>query len=123
MRRLGLLLLFALLAGCGASTGTITGTVRYQGANVAAGTVAFVVAGKSYRGDLKDGAYRVAGVPPGEARVTVVRLDPAQPDPYEALTKARKEMLSKKLDDPRDVNPSVVTDTARLEAQRKKRHL
>lgn len=112
-----------MLAGCGARTGTLSGTVRYQGDKVASGTVAFVVAGKSYRGEIKDGAYTVAGVPPGEARVTVVRIDPSQPDPYEALTKARKQMLAKKLDDPRDVDAAVVTDTTKLEAQRKKRHL
>jgi hypothetical protein len=33
------------------------------------------------------------------------------------------EMLARKLGDPRDVDPDVVTDTQQLEALRKKRHL
>jgi hypothetical protein len=121
MRRLLVLLL--LVVGCGPHTGTVSGSVTFNGATVSDGTVSFITAGKVFSTEIRDGKYEVAGVPPGPAKVTVVRLDANQPDPYEALNKVRKEMVLKKVADPKQIDPKIVTDPAQLEALARKQHL
>jgi hypothetical protein len=112
-----------LVAGCGATTGSVSGTVTMDGVKVPSGTVSFVSPGKVCQAEIRDGRYEVEGVPVGPAVVTVVRLDPNQPDPYDALNKVRKEMTARKVADPKQIDPKVVTDAAELDAHAKKRHL
>jgi len=78
--RLGLVLpVLALLVGCGGK-GTVSGTVTYKpkGKNVTGGTVMVMSQnGTAHYGPINpDGTYRVEGVPPGSARVTVSSPDP-----------------------------------------------
>jgi hypothetical protein len=112
-----------LVAGCGATEGSLSGTVMIDGAKVPSGTVSFVSAGKVCQAEIRDGRYVVEGVPVGPAIVTVVRLDPNQPDPYDALNKVRKEMTERKVTDPKQIDPKVVTDAAELDSLAKKRYL
>lgn len=61
-------------AGCGASTGTITGKVTFKNTPLKGGTVSFVSADKqtSKSGPIQeDGSYTVEKVPPGEAIICV----------------------------------------------------
>lgn len=114
-------LLFA--AGCSPGTASVSGTVTFKGEVVSSGTVSFFSGGKQVDGDIQDGRYEVIGVPLGEARITVLRLDPQRPDPYETLNLARKRMLETKSADLKAVDPNVVTDPVQLEALQKQRHL
>src|SRR4051794_2407773 len=118
MQKLAGLLL--LLAGCGPATGHVVGTVTYRGAVLPSGTVSFFTASAVVQGEIADGRYDVAGVPTGEARVTIVRLDPAQPDPNQALNDARKKVVQGQATDPREVDPKVVVDAGRLAELNKK---
>ena len=63
------------------------------------------------------------GVPVGEAKITVVRLDPAQPDPYEAVHQARRQLAESKDADPKKITSGVVTDPVKLLELQKRRHL
>ena len=117
------LLWLLVVSGCGPSTGAISGTVTFKGAEVPSGTVSFFADGKLYETEIDNGVYRISGVPPGAAKIAVLRLDPNQPDPYVALNKARTEMLARKAAHPREIDPSVVTDPAQLEFLQRKRHL
>ncbi len=60
-------------AGCGASSGTVTGKVTYQGKVVPGGTVSIIPAkGGFVSGDIQeDGSYTISKVPVGSAKVTV----------------------------------------------------
>ena len=60
-------------AGCGSSTGKISGKVYYQNTLVTGGTVSFVSADKSSQmAEIKeDGSYTVPRVPVGEATICV----------------------------------------------------
>jgi hypothetical protein len=115
--------LLALAAGCGPSTGTISGTVTFKGEPVPSGTVSFLSAGKIAEGEIHDGLYEVARVPVGDARITVVRLDPKRPDPYEALNRARQRMIETGATDLKTIDPNIVTDAVQLDALQKQRHL
>jgi hypothetical protein len=70
-------LLVALAAtGCsekGGSTGTVSGTVTYNGQPVPVGTISFLAEdGRSMTGELKsDGTYKVDKVPTGKNKVAV----------------------------------------------------
>jgi hypothetical protein len=68
-------LLLVLLAGCthGPTVARVSGTVKYRGAPVSAGTIAFhPAAGGYYFVSLEpDGTYAVPDVPVGEAAVTI----------------------------------------------------
>jgi hypothetical protein len=68
----------AAIAGCGGSTGTITGKVSVQGKAVKAGTVIVIGEdGTTVRARIKpDGSYR-ASLPPGLARIAVDLGGPA----------------------------------------------
>jgi hypothetical protein len=66
---LGLALL-APLAGCGPSTGTVTGKVTYQNEPVAAARVNVGPVASDLTGN--DGTYKITGVPVGEVEVTVL---------------------------------------------------
>jgi hypothetical protein len=76
------LLLAGLLAlavcGCGKKTGTISGVVTYQGKPLPGGYVNFNVLGPDGKvqvsksvGIEDNGSYTIAGVPTGEAKITV----------------------------------------------------
>jgi hypothetical protein len=112
-----------LVCGCGPSTGTISGTVTFKDAEVPSGTVSFFTGGKLFETEIDHGVYRISGIPPGEARIAVIRLDPNQPDPNDALNKARTQMLERKAAHPKDIDPAVVTDPVQLELLQQKRHL
>jgi hypothetical protein len=117
------LLWLFLVSGCGPSTGAISGTVTFNDAEVPSGTVSFFVDGKPYETEIADGAYQISDVPTGEAKIAVIRLDPNQPDPYDALNRARTLMLERKAAHPREIDPTVVTDPVQLEVMQRKRHL
>jgi hypothetical protein len=114
-------LLFA--AGCGPGTAAVSGTVAFKGEPVPSGTVTFFSGGKQIDGQIQAGHYEAIGVPLGKARITVIRLDPRRPDPYESLNRARQRMLETKAADLKAVDPNVVTDPVQLDALQKQRHL
>jgi hypothetical protein len=72
LRRGWLVLLLLLSAGC-SSKGTISGKITYQGKPLAAGTVTFVQeqGGGSFGGTIRNGEYKVEGVPPGPVKIAV----------------------------------------------------
>ena len=90
---------FALLAvaGCGARTGDVTGTVTYQGKTVASGTV--IIAGSDdlpYYGVLKeDGSFVVSKVPLGLARIAVVSPGPDDGKNVGSILQMTKKGLAK----------------------------
>ena len=62
-----------LVAGCGGSTGNVSGKVTYKGAALKGGTIGFVdssgrVMGAALEGD---GTYKIKNLPTGEYKVTV----------------------------------------------------
>jgi hypothetical protein len=63
------------VAGCGGSTGTVTGSVTYQGRPLKGGTVMFTPAGGGTSPVAviinEDGSYTAEKVPVGEATITV----------------------------------------------------
>jgi hypothetical protein len=75
------------------------------------------------RGEIHDGAYEINGLPMGESRIAVVRLDPDQPDPLDPLHSARQQMAEGNAASPRQTDSGVVTDPRQLSALQKKRHL
>jgi hypothetical protein len=119
------LVVLVLVAGCGSGTvmGTVSGTVTFKGEKVPSGTVTFVFPDKVVQAEIQAGWYEVKGVPQGEAIVTVSRLDPKVPDPYEAFNKVRMQMKEKKVNNPKEIDPKIVTDPVEMEAIQKKRHL
>lgn len=59
-------------AGCGPSTGSVSGNVTFEGAGIPMGNITFVPPkGDSVPGTIQDGKYYVENVPLGEATVTV----------------------------------------------------
>ena len=61
----------AILAGCG-RTGSVTGTVTLDGVPLKDGRIAFVTEDdKDYTSGIKDGAYKVEGVPPGPVTIVI----------------------------------------------------
>lgn len=121
--RLLCLLCLVLASGCGSGAGSISGTVTFKATKVPSGTVTFFAGGKVFEAAIENGVYHIDGIPPGEAKVAVIRLDPKQPDPYDALNKARTQMIEKKAAHPRDIDPTVATDPAQLELLQRKRFL
>jgi hypothetical protein len=117
------LLSLILASGCAPGTGSVSGTVTYKGERVPSGTVSFLSGGKVLEAEIRDGAYEISGLPLGESRIAVVRLDPDQPDPAEALHGARQRMAEGKVADPKQIDPGVVTDPLQQNALQKKRHL
>jgi hypothetical protein len=58
--------------GCGRGKSTVSGTVTLDGKPLSAGQIVFIPQGApAVSGEIKDGQYSVAGVPNGEATVTV----------------------------------------------------
>lgn len=68
----------AALAGCGAGTGELTGTVTYNSKPVRTGTVSVMADDGSLKSGTinDDGTYTVAGVPTGPVKVGVSSPDP-----------------------------------------------
>lgn len=84
-RRTGLIgasLACLVAAGCGSSTGGVTGKVSYKGKSVVSGSVVLIASdGMPRYGDIQpDGSYRFNGVPTGEAKLGVNSPNPV-PDP------------------------------------------
>jgi hypothetical protein len=71
--------LIAGVGGCG-KTARVTGKVSYQGRDVVYGSVVFLGAdNKAHSGVIgPDGTYTVEGVPPGEAKISVLSRDPSK---------------------------------------------
>ena len=66
-----------LLAGCGASTATVSGEVTYDGQPVGDGYITFTPAdgkGNDAGGPISGGRYTVTGLPPGPKVVQVVAV-------------------------------------------------
>ena len=122
LRRFHGMWFIGLLAACGCNpdTGSISGTVMYKGKEVPSGTVSFFTQGKVFETDIQEGNYQIKAVPLGEARIIVIRLDPALPDPREPLNQARKRSADNQIS---QMDPAIVSDPIRLEALQKKRHL
>lgn len=108
-----------IVLGCESGTGSVTGIVRYRGEKVPSGTISFLSQGKVAEAEIKEGRYRVKGVPVGEARITVVRLDPTQPDPLETVKNARKQESEIKTCN----GPAPLPTPSQVEALQLKRHL
>lgn len=121
--RLVSLVCLVSLSGCGPRLADVHGTVTFKGERLSSGTVCFVVGDKVYERDIHEGAYQLTGISPGLAQVTVVRLDPSQPDPYVKLGQVRRHMIEKQSSDPKALDPDVVTDPLKLRALQKKQHL
>jgi len=71
-----------VLSGCGGSSsktgGTVKGKVTLDGTPVSGGVVAFTSGRSTLKGGIeKDGTYKVANIPPGEAKVAVISSAPA----------------------------------------------
>jgi hypothetical protein len=65
-------LLYVTAVGCGPGKSTVTGKVTLDGKPLSAGTIVFIPArGPAVSAEVKGGQYSVAGVPNGEAKVTV----------------------------------------------------
>jgi hypothetical protein len=71
-------LLLVLAAGCGPSSGTISGKVTYKGKQLPCGTVTFLGPGERMASGLiaTDGTYLIPKVPVGPVTVTVVTHPP-----------------------------------------------
>jgi hypothetical protein len=69
-----------LATGCSESTGTVTGTVTFNGEPLQAGKVTFFhpsKPGRNVMADIQpDGTYRILACPAGESKVTVQPLPP-----------------------------------------------
>jgi hypothetical protein len=67
------LVLCLLVPGCGASTGTVTGKVSYQGETLGGGTVVFYAPGKATvtASIGPDGTYTISNIPSGTVRIAV----------------------------------------------------
>lgn len=63
-----------LLAGCGASTGDVSGEIKYGGKPLAGATVTFYDANNKAISDIvaADGKYNVKGLATGTAKIAVV---------------------------------------------------
>ena len=114
------MLVLLLPCGCESGAGSVSGTMMYQGATVPSGTVSFFIQGKVFEAEIQDGRYQITGVPPGEASVTVIRLDPDQPDPLDAIKQARKNSAENKTT---SADPTGISDPRQLDLLQKNRHL
>jgi hypothetical protein len=95
-----LLLLGLAVLGCGRSTATVSGHVRYQGSPLPAGTVTFY--GPNYQlsqaSIQTDGSYTATKVPLGAVKVAVTTPQPMSKNVEKALQKWKKGWV------PPDVN-------------------
>jgi hypothetical protein len=74
------LLILALLVGCGKASGTITGTVTFKGEPVQNGTIAAMSkSGQVVSSSIKDGTFKLDEVPLGESRVAIQSSPPPPP--------------------------------------------
>jgi hypothetical protein len=69
-------------AGCGASTGTVSGKVTYQGETLGGGSVLFVSPGKKTVSAPigPDGTYTIVGIPAGPVQIAVETKSAMPPD-------------------------------------------
>jgi hypothetical protein len=96
-------------AGCGKPTATVSGTVKYKGQLIPAGTIKFIgknEEGKEVlkQGKITNGSFSVAGVPPGKVKVGVspppnigASLAPAW---MEGMSEQAKAAVRQKFNDP-----------------------
>ena len=67
------------IAGCGSTTGTVSGTVKYKGTPLATGRIVLQrIEGRSdvYEGPIKDGLYSIRGIPLGSVKVAIESFVP-----------------------------------------------
>lgn len=83
-------LLATTLPSCSQSTGTVSGTVTFQGQPVSAGSVTFIHAdGPTRSGSIHEGSYSVANIPTGACTILVVSL----PSPRSIWNPETKERM------------------------------
>jgi hypothetical protein len=98
------LALVPMFAGCG-SKGTVSGKVLYQGKPLPGGTVTFLQEQGAFHSVIhEDGSYRVTGVSPGLATITVSSPDPPIPQPRTlSMEKMAEKATSRKIEIPPEV--------------------
>jgi hypothetical protein len=100
LRAILILALAPLSAGCG-SKGTVSGKVFYQGKPLPGGTVTFQQETGAFHSVIQDdGSYRVAGVLPGLATVTVSSPDPPRPAAPQSMEKMVEKAKVRKVEIP-----------------------
>jgi hypothetical protein len=87
--------LTALAAGCGKSSGTISGKVTYQGKPLPYGSVQFISAsGLALVGVIESdgsGSYSIPNVPVGKAQISVTCQDPKYADFMKQLSASARD--------------------------------
>jgi hypothetical protein len=115
-RALILLCVGLLAGGCGPSTGTVTGKVRYNGKPLSSGSVSFLPeSGKgSFGARIKeDGSYTIEKVPAGKVKIVVNLGKPGGNDRQKAMM--QQAMKSNKIElseEARKSMPSTFKDAA-----------
>jgi len=103
-------LVLAACAGCGTSTGTVSGQVTFKGQPIPKGTITFVPKEKKIRpaaGVIQNGKYSVE-VPVGDVAIAV--NVPSMKPPVEKGKKPVKKVKGKKTED-EDVSPKYKDST------------
>jgi hypothetical protein len=112
------LALAPLSVGCG-SKGTVSGKVFYEGKPLPGGMVTFLPAdatGAFHSVINEDGSYKVAGIPPGPATITVSSPDPPQP-----ARQLAKQPTMEKLKSPKgEMSPEIAKHMGDPEAGKRK---
>jgi hypothetical protein len=77
MKRIGFVVVALLGCGCGGTTtGTLAGKVMFKGEPLQEGTVTVIASNqRSFQTGVQAGAYEIPGLPPGDAKVTVIAPD------------------------------------------------
>ena len=74
------LVLLVLSAGCGRSTGTVSGKVTFEDQPLGFGTIALICQdGSVSSGMIRDGTYTIPEVPVGPVEITVRAYPPPRP--------------------------------------------
>jgi hypothetical protein len=98
-----LLALLTLFVGCG-SKGTVSGKVLYQGNPLPGGTVTFLQEKGAFHSVIhEDGSYRVTGIAPGPATITVSSPDPPQPAGPQSMEKTVEQAKAHKAEIPPEI--------------------
>ena len=118
LTRAVILMAASLLAGgCGTSTGTVTGKVRYNGKPLSHGSVSFLPeSGKgAFVARIKeDGSYTIEKVPAGKVKIVVNAGASSRGDPREAMMQqAMKSNGIELSEEARKSMPSTFKDAAK----------